>query len=108
MKTEWTAEQITAEPHDFERVNPTTWIQRRNIQVNPNEEQGGYTCESRFISNDVYEALMETLDSPAQALIMESFANVTDNQATDSVNQVTLMEALADIYTAILEQGGDF
>lgn len=89
---QWTKEQFTNESLavPFQRISPETWMQRRNIQkmlTVDEDPQVYYTCESRTISNDVYDQLMSELDSPAQ---------------TQSNNyQLDILEALTDLYEMI-------
>ena len=55
MKTEWKKEHIPSEPSIFQMLNPTTYMQRRNIT----KTEEGYTCESRKISKDIYDELQD-------------------------------------------------
>ena len=57
---EWTEEFLGREPGEFEKLNETTYIQRRNIRENDNEEIGGWICESRFISVTEYNDIVRS------------------------------------------------
>lgn len=68
MKTEWQRELLSYLPPEFEQINPTTYIQRRNIQENTEMENGGYVCESRFVSEDIktqIELISDVVNSTA-------------------------------------------
>ncbi len=96
MKTNWQKEMTSEQPLEFEQVNPTTYIQRKNIEENPNEDQGGFICESRFISNDVYEALMEEYDSPAYKAILDQNETMDEANALLMLAQEEIQETQAD------------
>lgn len=72
MKTEWKTEKCASQPEEFQRISEDTFIQRRNIHKAAGTEEfpdGGYECESRRISEDVYDALMETLNTPSHEAV---------------------------------------
>ena len=64
MKTAWSEERLGYQPSQFEKANDDTYIQRRNIRRDiltddSTESEPGWICESRFISDDIYEDFME-------------------------------------------------
>ena len=68
MKTEWQKEKCASLPEEFQRIAPNVYLQRRNIRkadLTEDGKDGGYECDCRRISLDVYEALQEELYSPA-------------------------------------------
>lgn len=82
MKTEWTKEQGSGPlPEQFAQLNADTYIQRRNIEDAPEMEGAddpGWVCESRMISADVYEALMEEYSSATYQVLMEQNEAIDD------------------------------
>lgn len=63
MKTEWKKDISSIKPPEFQRANSKEWIQRKNIQNETNIDGSMiWTSELRFISNDVYENLIEMRD----------------------------------------------
>jgi hypothetical protein len=115
MKTEWSVEYFNSDPVDFVKANDTTWLQRKNIEplYDPEDKTiiTGYKCESRFISNDIYETLVETVntsahleDEKAQIDQMDAIADLYSSQDDLQNDLDTTMEAIADIYS-ILEGG---
>ena len=76
-------------------MNDSDYLQRRNIvKRDPDPEfpdiDPGYKCESRTIPKELYEELVDTLNTPANEQL--------------KADQLDMMEAIADIYT-ILEGG---
>lgn len=72
MKTEWTREQCSVQPEQFAPLNDRTYIQRRNIVRAPEMEgvkDPGWVCESRKISADVYQEIMEQADLVQQVVL---------------------------------------
>lgn len=69
------------------KLNETTYLQRRNIEVLPPREDDPedmdpqYTCDSRFIDEDTYDTIVA--------------------QQTAEENDISIMEALADLYESI-------
>lgn len=117
MKTDWTEEYFSSEPKTFVKLNDSVYLQRRNIRLREKREDESedidpsYICESRKISKDVYEALMDTLYTPSQEELsgnqldtMESIADLYSNQSEMESSQLDIMEAISDIYT-LLEGG---
>lgn len=101
MKTKWMEERLGYFPPQFEKVNENTYIQRKNIRKNPETDDGiepGWSCESRFISDDIYEDFMEVMSSPAQEQIMYGFTNIQNAQAGTDENTFALMLGTADLY----------
>lgn len=100
MKTQWTKEQGSGQwPERFERVSSDTYIQRRNItEASESEEvtDPGWECESRFISEDVYEALMEEYDSPTYKTLLEQMEIIEAHNAELMLSQVSIEVAQAD------------
>ena len=89
MKTKWSEELCSSKPEQFEKLNATTWIQRKDIQRAPEKEDvpdPGYTCMSRMISDDVYEALVEELASPTYQALLDQ------QEAADIVNAEVLLQ----------------
>ena len=87
MTTEWTKERFSNEPIMFVKIGPSTWLQRRNItklESTENDPNPGYECESRKISDDIYQSFMNTLNGPSHEEIVN--------------DQIDIMEAIADIY----------
>lgn len=89
MKTPWTKEMGSGpHPEQFAQLNADTYIQRRNIAQAPEREDGsdpGWVCESRKISADVYEALVEEYNSATYQALMEQ------NEALDAANAMTML-----------------
>lgn len=111
---EWQKEQCSVRPRELERVNPDTFIQRRNIKQFEREGMGGqmetgFVCESRFIGVDEYCALKEQeagraaitddilISMGAQADIFEAIRVIQEDQ-------LTTMEAIAELYE--MQKGG--
>ena len=84
MKTEWKEELLSRQPIEFEKVNRSIWIQRRNVRQNLNQEVGGYICESRFLSDDVKEEVMRMQEV------------ITDDRGT-SLSNKEITECLGDM-----------
>ena len=85
MKTAWSEERLGYQPSQFEKVNDNTYIQRRNIRrdtltEDSTESEPGWICESRFISDDIYEDFMEVMNSPAQEQIVNNFTAIQNTQ----------------------------
>ena len=89
MKTPWTKEMGTGPyPEQFAQLNADTYIQRRNIEEAPEQEgveDPGWVCESRKISTDVYEALMEEYNSATYQALLEQ------NEALDAANAMIML-----------------
>lgn len=89
MKTTWTTEMGTGPyPEQFAQLNADTYIQRRNIKDAPEMEgvdDPGWVCESRKISADVYEALVEEYNSATYQALMEQ------NEALDTANAMIML-----------------
>lgn len=103
MKTAWSEERLGYQPSQFEKVNGNTYIQRRNIRRDVlvegfTESEPGWICESRFISDDIYEDFMEVMNSPAQEQIVNNFTTIQNTQAGTDENTITLMLGTADLY----------
>lgn len=94
MKTQWTKEQGSGQlPERFEKISADTYIQRRNIEEAPEKEDvtdPGWECESRFISEDVYEALMEEYDSPTYKTLIEQMELMDDANAQLMLSQTKI------------------
>lgn len=111
MKTVWSEELLGHQPSQFEKVNDNTYIQRRNIRKDtlPGdsvESEPGWICESRFISDDIYEDFMEVMNSPAQEQIVNNFTTIQNTQAGTDENTVTLMLGTADLYEKLDDIAG--
>lgn len=105
MKTKWQQEQLSRLPSEFEKVNETTYIQRKNvIEIPPDENNPStrYQCQSRFISSDIFDEL----SSPAHEEMKAEFSKVRDAQTASEDSTLVVMEALADIGVLLLEMGG--
>lgn len=116
MKTAWSKELCSSKPEQFEKLNAETWIQRKDIQRAPKKDDvpdPGYTCMSRMISNDVYEALMEEYEGPTYQTLLDQqeaadVANAeillqqTEIQATQSDQDEVLAEILLNTMTEVL------
>lgn len=103
MKTAWSEERLGYQPSQFEKVNDNTYIQRRNIRRDTlrndlTKSDLGWVCESRFISDDIYEDFMEVMNSPAQEQIVNNFTTIQNKQAGTNENTMTLMLGTADLY----------
>jgi hypothetical protein len=88
----------------FEQLNDDTYIQRRNIQKAPDREgveDSGYECESRMISKDVYNDMLDALSDPSQTELLNKFNIVTENQESSDDNTLIIMDAIADLYELI-------
>ena len=107
MKSEWRKENCGTKPEQFQQLSDNSWIQRKNIRKAPDTLEGtdgGYNCESRYISNDVYEAIIEERDSLVMQAVVEG-QNVSDEAVAQTLlNQMEIMatqeaqdETLAEI-----------
>lgn len=110
MKTPWREEQLSRLPQQFEQLNSTQYIQRKNIRLDetPKEDEmegsePTYLCKSRVISADVYEQYMDLLDSPAQEETKESLSSISESQAEGGNNQLAVMEAIAELYDMVAQ-----
>ena len=95
MKSEWRLEKCSKEPDQFKQLSPNIWIQRRNIRKAPDTldgEDGGYECESRRISSDVYEAIEEERDSVLAQLLNDSKESNDDISAALLLNQIEIQQ----------------
>ena len=96
MASEWQKDRMSFKPHEFENGGKDTWIQRKNIKEIKVESEDGeenieYEADMRFINNKEYEALLSHR-------IQDSSTN-----SETSVNQeMSLMEAMADLYDLLL------
>lgn len=110
MKTDWSEEICSHEPQQFEQLNPTTYIQRRNVKKVPytvgENESFEYVCESRFISSDLYEEFMKMLDSPAQQQVINNFHSVSEGQQISDEDMLIIMSAIADLYETVAVLSG--
>lgn len=116
MKTAWSKELCSSKPEQFEKLNAETWIQRKDIQRAPKKDDvpdPGYTCMSRMISNDVYEALMEEYESPTYQTLLdrqesadvanaEMLLQQAEIQATQADQDEVLAEILLNTMTEVL------
>lgn len=71
----------------FVKIGHSTWLQRRNIikmEATEEDPNPGYECESRKISDDIYQNFMNALNGPSHEEIIN--------------DQIDIMEAIADIY----------
>lgn len=99
MKTEWTKEITPTQPEQFQQLSPDTWIQRRNITREPDRQdgtKGGFICESRKISRDIYETIMEEKDSLTMQAITEGQAASDETVAAMMLNQMDIITAQAE------------
>ena len=92
MQNIWSNEVMTFEPEPFAKINETTRIQRVNIVKN---EDGTWSCKSRFISEEDYRQLLSDMSSPAQ---LELVSKLEEAQAQN----IATMEAIADLYEMLL------
>lgn len=104
MKSEWHAERSSGKPEQFQQLADDVWIQRRNIRKAADLEDGsdgGYECESRRISTDVYETLIEEMQSPTMESVMQTLSGIEAEQAMQGVtsdsNVETIMQAISDL-----------
>ena len=108
MKSEWRVERSSGKPEQFQQLADDVWIQRRNIRKAADLEDGsdgGYECESRRISTDVYEDLIEEMQSPTMESMMQELSGIEAEQAMQGVtsdsNTETIMQTLSDIQAEI-------
>ena len=94
----WKTENCSSLPETLEMVNANTYIQRRNINRierdsmdGSEEKEVGYTCEYRFLSEEVNENILISMG--AQAELYEKLL------ATEE-NQLIIMNAVAELYEA--------
>lgn len=111
MKTAWSEERLGYQPSQFEKVNDNTYIQRRNIRRDTltrdsTETEPGWTCEARFISDDIYEDFIEVMNSPAQEQIVKNFTTIQNKQDGTDENTITLMLGTADLYEKLEDISG--
>jgi hypothetical protein len=69
-------------------------IQRKDIQKAPELEDGsdgGYVCESRRISNDVYEAIIKERDSLVMQAVVEGQTSSDEITASILLNQMDII-----------------
>jgi len=81
-------------PEQFQQLSDDVWMQRKNIAEAPDREDGtggGYTCESRMISADVYEAIMEERDSITMKAIVNGQTANDEATAATLLNQMDIM-----------------
>lgn len=95
MATEWKKDRMSFKPHEFENGGKDTWIQRKNIKevytAIGEETITEYEADMRFINNKEYDALMS-----------QKLQETSDN-AKDAVDHnISLMEAMADLYEMVL------
>lgn len=72
MKTDWQEELSSRKLPEFEKLNETDWVQRRNEEVldpKENETEVTYKYESRFLSDDVKQQV---------DIIQDIVSNTTD------------------------------
>jgi hypothetical protein len=85
MRTDWTEERCGLKPAVFEKLNENVYIQRRNIEelvpTDDNQDQSGYRCESRKISKDVCDSIIDQMTNPAIESLLENLQNVEIGQA---------------------------
>lgn len=101
---EWQREQCSVRPKELERVNPDTFIQRRNIksyerEVHDGQMESGYTCESRFLSIEEYCGLQE--ENARQEAMKGDILTSMAGQADIYENQLLIMSGMADLYEEI-------
>ena len=99
MATEWKKDRMSFKPHEFENGGKDTWIQRKNIkEVHTTIGEETITeneADMRFINNKEYDALMS-----------QKLQETSDN-AKDAVDHnISLMEAMADLYEMVLSNSG--
>lgn len=94
MKTQWTQELTPTYPAQFEQIDSTTYLQRKDVEVHKLEDgtEDGYTCMSRKISDDVYEALQEEYASPTYQAMIAQKAVVDAVEGATAEILITLME----------------
>lgn len=109
MKTPWREEQLSRLPKQFEPLNSNQFVQRRNIRVSKTtnemteESETTYICESRVISSDLYEEYMDLLSTPAQEETKQALNDISAGQTIGGDNQLSIMEAMADLYDLIAQ-----
>ena len=99
MATEWKKDRMSFKPHEFENGGKDTWIQRKNIKevhtTIGEETITEYEADMRFINNKEYDALMS-----------QKLQETSDN-AKDAVDHnISLMEAMGDLYEMVLSNSG--
>ena len=92
MKDKWKLEKCSTKPEQFQQLSSNVWLQRKNIQKEPDEEGGGYKCESRRISSEVYEALMEERDSLLMEVLTDGQEVNEDTIAALLLNQIEIQQ----------------
>ena len=105
MKTKWTQELTHSYPEQFEQLGEDRWIQRKDIKVHKLSDGtvDGYECQSRKLSQDVYEALQEEYDSPAYVAMEDANAQLLLQQAEIQETQAGQDDTLAEILITLME-----
>lgn len=98
MASEWRKDRMSFKPHEFEKGGKDTWIQRENIkEVRETDPETGetrveYEADMRFINNKEYEALFS-----------QRMQETNNNTATSTANELSIMEAMADLFEMVLD-----
>ena len=90
----WQKETCSTSPETFQRLNDALYIQRRNVKERTTDQGTQYDCESRTITTEEYDAIMEVAQNPA-------ITDLINKQETMSSNQDSMMMAIADLYDAV-------
>lgn len=95
----WKEEFSSRELEEFEQLNETSYIQRRNIEQ---LEDGTYRCECRIISIEEYEKYLNDLSSPSHMELIGRLNRLESAQEENQSNVLVLMMALAEIYETMI------
>lgn len=68
MENIWIKESLSREPLEFEKLNASTYIQRRNIT----KTEDGYTCDTRKITVDEYEEIISKRTADKEAAVLKA------------------------------------
>lgn len=68
MENLWFKEVLAREPNEFERISPSSYIQRRNIT----KSEDGYICEFRKITIDEYDEIISKRTAEKEAAVLKT------------------------------------
>lgn len=77
MNSTWTEEILSRYPEKYEQLNDSTYIIRRNI-TKETDEQGNvfYRCECKTITKDEYSNMIDSDFNNKFLIIMEAIADI--------------------------------
>lgn len=100
---QWKEEILSSSTQEFQKINETTYIQRRNFQkIEDSMGNEMYKCQSRFISKELYEDYVNNLNSPSQKDISEGLDTLAQAQVMSSEESLTIMSAIAELYETMI------